>query len=110
MTTAQSLVDTERLDTWIGDRLPGSGYPLCAERIGASTGIANALFRISRGPHAWVMRRPPAVKNDPSASNILREWGLLQALEGTDVPHPSPLLLCDDPGVLDTPFMLMSVV
>ncbi|MGV0793264.1 phosphotransferase family protein [Mycolicibacterium sp. XJ1819] len=103
-------IDVERLDAWIGDRLPGAGNPLTAERIGAATGIANALYKVSRGEHAWVLRRPPAVKNDPSASNILREWRILTALEGTPVPHPEPVLLCGDTSVLGAPFMLMAVV
>lgn len=109
MTTAQ-LVDVDRLDAWIADQLPGAGTPLVAERIGAATGIANALYKVSRGDNAWVLRRPPAVKNDPSASNILREWRILTALEGTAVPHPTPVLLCEDTTVLGAPFMLMTVV
>lgn len=110
MTTSVNFVDTGRLDEWIGDRLPGQGESMTAERIGAATGIANALFRIARGDHSWVLRRPPAVKNDPSASNTEREWRILQALEGTAVPHPAPVLCCEDPEVLGSPFMLMGVV
>lgn len=110
MTTTEGLLDVERLDAWIGDRLPDAKTPMVAERIGASTGIANALFKIRRGDHAWVLRRPPAVKNDPSASNILREWRILTALEGTAVPHPAPVLLCEDTTVIGAPFMLMEVV
>jgi aminoglycoside phosphotransferase (APT) family kinase protein len=108
--TADTTLDVTVLDAWIGDRLPGLGHPLRAERLGAATGIANALFLLDRGEHRWVFRQPPAVKNDPSASDTMREWRLLKALEGTDVPHPAPLLVCDDTGVLGRPFMIMSVV
>lgn len=110
MTSTAALLDVDRLDSWIGDRLPGYRTPMTAERIGEGTGTANVLFRVSRGEHAWVLRRPPAVKNDPTASNTLREWRILQALEGTDVPHPRPVLYCDDVEVLGTEFMLMGVV
>lgn len=103
-------IDTQRLNAWIGDRLPGAGAQLTAERIGATTGVANALFKVSRGEHAWVLRRPPTVKNDPSASNILREWRILDALAGTAVPHPDPVLYCEEVDVLGVPFMLMGVV
>jgi aminoglycoside phosphotransferase (APT) family kinase protein len=109
-TTNDVEVDVTALDTWIGDQLPAYGEPLTAERLGADTGIANALFVLSRGLHRWILRRPPAVKNDPSASNTLREWRILAALEGTAVPHPKPVLLCEDTGVLGTPFMLMEVI
>lgn len=110
MSAEQPLVDVERLDSWIGRQLPNFGHPLSVQRIGSSTGIANALFRISRGACAWVLRRPPATKSVPSASNMLREWRILRALEGTPVPHPTPLLLCEDVDVLGAPFLVMSEV
>jgi aminoglycoside phosphotransferase (APT) family kinase protein len=103
-------LDVDRLDAWIGDRLPGRGEAVRAERLGATTGIANALFVVSRGPWRWVLRRPPAVKNDPSASDTVREWRLLAALEDTPVPHPTPRLLCEDPMVIGAPFMVMDLV
>jgi aminoglycoside phosphotransferase (APT) family kinase protein len=103
-------VDTERLDAWIGDRLGGSGEPLTAERLGTATGIANALYLVRRSGHAWVLRMSPEVKNDPSASDTLREWRILTALDGTPVPHPAPRLLCEDVSVLGAPFMLMDLV
>ena len=103
-------IDVGALDQWIGDRLPGAGDPLTAQRMGEATGIANALFILERGAHRWVLRRPPAVKNDPSASDTVREWRILRALEGTDVPHPAPRLLCEDVSVLGAPFMIMDVV
>jgi aminoglycoside phosphotransferase (APT) family kinase protein len=50
------------------------------------------------------------VKNDPSASNTLREWRILTALEGTPVPHPTPRLFGDDLAILGSPFLIMDVV
>ena len=107
---ADELIDLPALEKWIGDRLPSSGKPLTATRLGAGTGIANALYLLRRGEYVWVLRRPPAVKNDPSASNTLREWRILMALEGTRVPHPSPRLFCDELEVLGSPFLIMDVV
>src|SRR6202041_3127963 len=63
--------DLEPVDTWIGARLPGAGEGVAAPRLGPARGIANALYLIGGGAHRWVLRRPPAVKNDPSASNTL---------------------------------------
>ena len=42
-------IDVGALDQWIGDRLPGAGDPLTAQRMGEATGIANALFILERG-------------------------------------------------------------
>ncbi len=108
--SAADDLDTEALSEWIGDRLAGAGQPLSAERMGAETGIANALHLIERGGNRWVLRQPPAVKNHPSASNTEREWRILNALEGTAVPHPQPMLFCSDPAVIGRPFMVMSLI
>lgn len=104
------MIDLDALQRWIGEQLPGAGAPLTAERLGVGTGIANALYLLRRGQHTWVLRRPPEVKNDPSASDTVREWRILSALEGTPVPHPTPLLLCEDPCVIGAPFMVMDLV
>jgi aminoglycoside phosphotransferase (APT) family kinase protein len=95
---------------WVGDRLPGAGSPFTAQRIGQGVGIANVLFTLQRDGHTFVLRRPPVVKNAPSASNVRREWRILTALEGTPVPHPVPLLFCEDAGVIGAPFLIMSFV
>lgn len=103
-------LDLDVLNDWIGDRLPGAGQALTAERLGAATGIANALYFLRRGGHEWVLRRPPAIKNHPSAANTEREWRILNALESTSVPHPKPLLFCADPAVIGATFMIMEIV
>lgn len=104
--------DVAALDEWIGDRLPGGGRPLRAERMGQGTGEANALYWLYRGDLVWVLRRPPAVLNAPGASDMVREWRILTALEGTPVPHPMPLLLggADGTGPMGTPFLIMERV
>lgn len=107
-------IDTEALNDWIGDRLPGHGRPLRAARMGQGVGVANALYWLRLGPHNWVLRRPPAVLNAPGASDMLREWRILTTLEGTPVPHPQSLLLGDSDGEPDGPltgrFLIMAKV
>jgi aminoglycoside phosphotransferase (APT) family kinase protein len=102
--------DLVALDEWVGDRLPGRGLPLRLERMGQATGEANALFWLRRGDLTWVLRAPPPVVNAPGASDTLREWRILTALEGTAVPHPAPLLLSGEDGPLGTPFLIMKSV
>jgi aminoglycoside phosphotransferase (APT) family kinase protein len=103
-------MDVAALNDWIGDRLPGRNLPLRAERMGESTGTANALFWLRRGEDVWVLRRPPDVINAPGASDMLREWRILTALEGSVVPHPKPLLLGAADGPLGVPFLIMDRV
>jgi aminoglycoside phosphotransferase (APT) family kinase protein len=107
--TDAELPDAGALTDWIGDRLPGRGR-FSITRMGQEAGIANALYLIARDGHEWVLRRPPAVKNDPSAGNTVREWRILCCLEGTPVPHPRPRLLCEDADVIGATFMVMDRV
>jgi len=104
------VLDPDVLNDWIGSQLPGAGLPITAVRLGEGSGIANALYIITRGEHRWVLRRPPMIKNHPSAADTKREWRILNALEGTAVPHPAPVLFCEDVEVIGAPFMVMSVV
>jgi aminoglycoside phosphotransferase (APT) family kinase protein len=109
VTAAPVSVDADRLLDWAGDRLPGTGA-VTLTRMGQHTGAANALFFVDRGGVRSVLRRPPAVVNTTGASDVSREWRLLQALAGTPVPHPEPLALCEDLDVIGAPFLLMGLV
>ncbi|MFC5747936.1 phosphotransferase family protein [Actinomadura rugatobispora] len=103
-------LDATALAGWLGGRLGEPGAPLTVTRIGTATGIGNALFELRLGEDSYVLRRPPAVLNDASASNMVREWRILTALEGTPVPHPAPRLLCEDPEVIGAPFLVMDKI
>lgn len=104
---AVDLVPTARLDEWLGDRLVGPGQ-LRVERV--TSGHSNELFRIDRGGEAWVLRRPPRIPNAPTAHDMAREFIVLNALEGTPVPHPTPYAFCDDSDVIGAPFYVMEQV
>jgi aminoglycoside phosphotransferase (APT) family kinase protein len=106
----QVELPVDRITDWVGDRLPGNATAFAAQRIGQEVGVANMLFALRRTGHTFVLRRPPLVKNNPSASNVEREWRVLTALEGTPVPHPAPLLYCNDVAVIGSPFLIMSFV
>lgn len=103
------LVDAERLRGWLDEHLPGGEHELELAKMDV-TNASNEMFDVRRGPHHWTLRRPPRVKNAPSAHAVLREFRLLRALEGTDIPHPRPLAACDDERVLGAPFYVMEYV
>ena len=110
MTAEEVVLDVDALTDWVGDRLSGHGERFAAERMGQGVGVANALFFIRRGGREWVLRRPPAVKVHRTASDTSREWRILNALEGTAVPHPKPHLYCNDPGVIGSSFIVMQKI
>lgn len=103
-------LDVNPLADWLGDRLGDPALPLRAEPLGTDLGMGNALFELRRGDSVWVLRRPPAVLNDKSASNMTREYRILRALDGSRVPHPVARALCEDPAVIGAPFLIMDKI
>ncbi len=102
-------VHTVRLGRWMdGQDLPGRSEPVTCSFI--SGGTSNVIFRIQRGDFVSVLRRPP-VKVPPGRNKtMLREFRVLNALNGTDVPHPEAYAVCDDTEVLGAAFYLMSEI
>ena len=103
------LVDPQRLGSWMDEQgLPGRGEPVEVEFI--SGGASNEIFAIRRGDFVSVLRRPPRVVPKGRNETMLREYRVLEALNGTDVPHPEAYGACDDPSVIGSSFYLMGMV
>ncbi|MGH8984834.1 MAG: phosphotransferase family protein [Acidimicrobiia bacterium] len=105
----EGLVDEAALARWMDERgLPGAGEPVTTRFI--SGGASNEIFEVWRGEHRMVLRRPP--RNVPEGRNetMLREWRVLEALNGTDVPHAEAIAACDDTSVLGATFYLMGYI
>jgi aminoglycoside phosphotransferase (APT) family kinase protein len=73
-------------------------------------GKSNLTYRITDGASLWALRRPPLAHVLPSAHDMAREFRVISALGGTDVPVARAIALCPDPEVLGAPFYLMSFV
>jgi aminoglycoside phosphotransferase (APT) family kinase protein len=102
------LIDHDRLVAWLDDQGLETGAPLVVEQI--SGGASNVMFRLERGDSRWVLRRPARVAIERANDGMRREFRLISAFEGTPVPHPAPVALCDDHAVLGCTFYLMACV
>jgi aminoglycoside phosphotransferase (APT) family kinase protein len=103
------LVDVDALGRWMDERdLPGSGEPV--ETTFISGGSSNEIFEISRGEQRMALRRPPRKVPEGRNETMMREYRVLEALNGTDVPHPEAIAGCDDPSVIGACFYLMGLV
>jgi aminoglycoside phosphotransferase (APT) family kinase protein len=56
------------------------------------------------------MRIPPLTAPADRDNGIVREWRIIEALNGTDVPHTQAIAVCTDPSVLGRTFYLMGFV
>ena len=71
-------------------------------------GQSNPTFVISlNGVKRYVLRKKPAGVLLPSAHAVDREYRVMKALGGSDVPVPRMLALCDDDSVIGTMFFVM---
>ena len=105
----EPTIDTARLADWMdGAALPGKGESLEADFL--SGGTQNVIYRIRRGEAVCVLRMPPPDAPPDRDKGILREWRIIDALDGTDVPHTAAVGVCPDSAVLGRPFYLMGFV
>jgi aminoglycoside phosphotransferase (APT) family kinase protein len=106
---SEPAIDTARLAEWMdGAALPGKGEPLHARFL--SGGTQNIIYELTRGDARCVIRMPPPGAPPDRDKGILREWRIIEALDGTDVPHTAAVGVCDDASVLGRPFYLMGFV
>ncbi len=103
------MIDVESLASWM-DRieLPGNGAPI--EHRFITGGSQNEIYEIRRGDLHCALRMPPEGAPKSRDAGIMREWRIIEALDGTDVPHTKAVAACDDPAVLGRSFYLMGFV
>ena len=73
-------------------------------------GLSNLTYRVTDGTTTWALRRPPLGHVLSTAHDMTREFRVLSALHGTDVPVAEPVILCEDVEVNGAPFYLMAYV
>jgi aminoglycoside phosphotransferase (APT) family kinase protein len=100
-----SDAETGRIDRFLKSAVPGLAGPLRLQRI--SGGQSNPTFFANYDNRALVLRKKPDGEVLPSAHAIDREYRIMSALAGTDVPVPRMLLYHADADVLGTPFYVM---
>ena len=90
------------------DRQFAENAGLGLERI--SGGQSNPTYFVTHGPRRMVLRKQPNGPILRGAHAVDREYRVISALHPAGVPVPRPVLYCDDPAVLGTPFYLMERV
>jgi aminoglycoside phosphotransferase (APT) family kinase protein len=103
------VIDIDRLDAWMDDKgLPGRGEK--SEHRFIAGGSQNEIYEIRRGDLHCAIRIPPQHAPADRDQGILREWRIIEALDGTDVPHTPAVAVCEDKSVLGRTFYLMGFV
>ncbi|HEX3405810.1 MAG TPA: hypothetical protein VHS81_01125, partial [Caulobacteraceae bacterium] len=80
-----TIADEENLTAWLDSQVLGVGAPL--EHHYISGGSQNEIYELRRGDLHCAMRIPPPSAPASRDEGIVREWRIIEALTGTDVPH-----------------------
>jgi aminoglycoside phosphotransferase (APT) family kinase protein len=102
-------VDLDVLGELLRDKGIRADPPFSAVRVGR--GQSNLTYLVEDGGGArWIVRRPPRGHLLDSAHDVLREYRILSALQGTDVPVPAVVAEFTDPKLAETPVVVMAHV
>jgi aminoglycoside phosphotransferase (APT) family kinase protein len=106
----QHRFDTAALETYLRQHLPGFEGPLSVEQF--KGGQSNPTYKLTTPARSYVMRAKPGpvAKLLPSAHAIEREFAVMKALHGTEVPVARMHVLCDDESVIGRSFYIMEYV
>ena len=100
-----STLDNEKVSDYLNSQLPGLGRITNSQKI--SAGQSNPTFIVDTESGKYVLRRQPPGQLLKSAHAVDREYRVMHALAGTDVPVPKMLHLCEDTDIIGSKFFLM---
>ncbi|MGD0928555.1 MAG: phosphotransferase family protein [Streptosporangiaceae bacterium] len=103
--------DVPRLGRWLHENgVTATEAPPRVRLIAG--GRSNLTYLLEPGEEAapLVLRRPPLGHVLPTAHDMSREYRVLSALAGTDVPVPVTVAVCQDADLIGAPFYLMAYV
>ncbi|MBX3264697.1 MAG: phosphotransferase family protein, partial [Labilithrix sp.] len=107
-------IDEARLARWLGEHVPGcAGGAVTVLQFKGGQSNPTYWLGVEGGEGggadgvALVLRKKPPGKLLPSAHAVEREYRVMRALRGTDVPVPDALALCEDDAIVGTPFFVM---
>ena len=101
--------NVKNVESWVKDQVSSLRPPFIWTQLPG--GHSNLTYQIkgTDGTIA-VIRRPPRGKLLPKAHDMSREWAIISALFGTDVPVPEPIAFCEDTSVTGAWFYIMGCV
>ncbi|WP_299233169.1 phosphotransferase family protein [Natronomonas sp.] len=100
----ERIVDTDSLGAYLTAELgPVDAYEVRHHQEGHS----NETLFVTWGDRELVVRRPPPGDIAENAHDVLREYRVIDALQGTAVRVPTTVCSCDDHSVIGSDFYAM---
>lgn len=100
--------DETALASYLAEQIEDFEMPLKVRQF--EGGQSNPTFQLITPNRTYVMRKQPPGELLPSAHQVDREYRVMDALWGSDVPVPKMYCLCEDTSVIGTKFYVMEMV
>lgn len=100
--------DQRELEHYLQENVEGFGTLDAIEKFG--DGQSNPTYKLTSGAQAYVLRAKPPGKLLKSAHAVDREFRVMKALEGTDVPVPRMYHLSSADTPMGTQFIVMEMM
>ena len=100
--------DQAALERWMERNIAGFSGPVRVSQFNG--GQSNPTYRVDSPTGAYVVRRKPPGKLLPGAHAVEREYRVIAALGAQGFPVARVHCLCEDEGVIGTPFYVMDAV
>ena len=100
--------DVAALQSYMQQHVEGFVGPLSVEQF--KGGQSNPTYKLLTPSKQYVLRRKPPGKLLKSAHAVDREYRVISALAGSDVPVARTWCLCEDDSIIGTAFYVMDCV
>jgi len=101
-------IDERALFEYLSQHLPGFSGPLKVKKFAG--GQSNPTYKLETPQASFVLRKKPPGTLLPTAHMVDREYRVLKALAGTNVPVAKPRLYCEDRAIVGSEFFVMDYV
>lgn len=99
--------DLDVLRDWLEQQ---TGEPGAIEVTPIRGGGSCEMFELRRGTGRWAIRRAPVSLVSDTAHNVVREYQVIDALQGSKARVPELLAVSDDNAIMGAPFYIMKYV
>ncbi|MCQ4121873.1 phosphotransferase family protein [Rhodococcus tibetensis] len=104
---ADDAFDIDAFSIWLRTHVPDEPLIGVPEVRQFSGGASNLTYLLEYADRELILRRPPGGRRSKGAHDMSREYRVQSALAPVFDYAPATVALCEDPGVIGTPFYLM---
>ncbi|ORY74586.1 phosphotransferase enzyme family protein [Protomyces lactucae-debilis] len=100
-------IDVPRLEAYLKNAAPGIALPITLQQFMHGQSNPTLLINDKNGDMYVLRKKPRGELLSKTAHAVEREYQVISALQGTNVPVPKTYCLCEDTSVVGTPFYIM---